>query len=141
MDIRIKRFDKTLPLPETEPNAAGFDLSCAQDMVIEAGSIALVPVSIAVEVPRGYFLLLAARSSTPLKKGLMLANGIGIVDPFYSGDKDEIKVQLYNFTPKPISITKGEQLTQGLIVKNQDVNWVEVDTFGKDGHGGYIIET
>ena len=139
MEIRIKRFDDALPLPEAEPHAAGFDLTCRESVTISPREIKLIPVNIAVEIPDGYFLLLAARSSTPLKKGLILANGIGIVDPFYRGDKDEIKVQLLNFSDEPVQVVKGELLTQGVIMKHESVTWKEVDSFGTDGHGGYWI--
>ena len=38
------------------------------------------------------FLAIFARSSTPLKRGLMVANGVGVVDPDYSGPADEVKI-------------------------------------------------
>jgi dUTP pyrophosphatase len=137
MKICIKRFDKTLALPATKPHAAGIDLACRQDITIAPHEVKLVPVNIAVEVPDGYFLLLASRSSTPLKKGLMMANSIGIVDPFYNGDKDEVLVQLLNFTDQPVEIEKGELLTQALLMKHEPIEWNEVETFGADGYGGY----
>lgn len=137
MDIRIKRFDTGLNLPEQEHDAAAFDLVCRESVTIPAHTVGLVPINIAVEVPVGHFLLIAARSSTPLKKGLILANGIGIVDPFYNGDKDEIKVQLLNFTDDDVVVFRGELLTQAVLIKNEPVTWHEVDTFGHDGHGGY----
>jgi dUTPase len=67
----------------------------------------------------------------------MLANGIGIIDPFYSGDNDEVKIQLLNFTDKPTRVTKGEALAQGMLVKREPVEWLEVESMGTDGHGGY----
>jgi len=137
MKIRIKRFDKTLPLPATKPHAAGIDLACREDATIAPHQVKLIPVNIAVEIPDGYFLLLASRSSTPLKKGLMMANSIGIVDPFYNGDKDEILVQLLNFTDQPVQVTKGEFLTQALIMKHEPIEWEEVESLGIDGYGGY----
>lgn len=137
MKIRIKRFDKTIPLPVTKPHAAGIDLACREAVTIAPHEIKLISVNIAVEVPDGYFLLLASRSSTPLKKGLMMANSIGVVDPFYNGDEDEILVQLLNFTDQPVKIEKGEFLTQALIMKHEPIVWKEVDSLGSDGYGGY----
>ena len=137
MKLRIKRFDKTLPLPDHKAQAAGIDLACREDATIQPHEVKLVPVNIAVEVPDGYFLLLASRSSTPLKKGLMMANSIGIVDPFYNGDKDEILVQLLNFTDQPVEVKRGEFLTQALIMKHEPIEWDEVETLGTDGYGGY----
>lgn len=149
MRIKIKRFDKTLPLPEAEEfehdashahdkgMVAAFDFYCREDVTIPPRQIKLVPVNNAIAVPRDHFLLLSARSSTSWKKGLMLANGIGIVDPFYSGDSDEIKIQLFNITDHPVDVKKGEALAQGVVVKREAVEWIEVETMGSVGHGGY----
>ena len=67
----------------------------------------------------------------------MLANGVGIVDPFYSGDSDELKIQLLNFTDKQVEVKKGEPLAQGVIVHRESVEWEEVDNMGVYGHSGY----
>lgn len=138
--MRIKRFDKTLPLPEEEAGAAGFDFSFRESATIQPGEIQLVGVNIAVEIPKGYFMMITLRSSTPMRRGLMMPNAPGIIDPFYCGDKDEIRVQLYNFTHKPVTVEAGEQLVQGVILKHYPPNWQEVDTFGHDGHGGYFVD-
>ena len=149
MKIRIKRFDKSLPLPdfdETNPKTGakydpgligGFDLLCCEDTTIPPHTLALVPVDNAIETPPDHVLLLIARSSTPWKKGLMLANGVGVSDPFYSGDQDELKLQLLNFTDQPVEVHKGEALAQGIIVRREPVEWVEVDSMDTEGHGGY----
>ena len=137
MKLRIKRFDKSLALPEAEPSAVGFDLHCRESVTIAPHTVELIPVNVTIEIPKGYALIVAVRSSTPLKKGLIMANSIGIIDPFYSGDRDEIKVQLLNFTDMSVEVEKGELLTQGFVLKHETVDWQEVDSFGKDGHGGY----
>lgn len=147
--VRIKRIDKSLPLPEFDEadpktqeryprnQVAGFDLFCREDKVVPPHELALVAVNNIIETPPDCFLMLVARSSTPWKKGLMLANGVGILDPFYSGDSDELKIQLLNFTDKPVEVHKGEALVQGVIVRREPVEWEEVDVMGVDGHGGY----
>jgi deoxyuridine 5'-triphosphate nucleotidohydrolase len=147
--IRIRRIDKDLPLPEFDEadpktlerydksQVAAFDLFCREDKVIPPHELALVAVNNVIETPPDCFLLLAARSSTPWKKGLMLANGIGIIDPFYSGNHDELKIQLLNFTDKSVKVKRGETLAQGVIVRREPVEWEEVDEMGADGHGGY----
>lgn len=137
MKIRVKRFRSDLPLPQTEPHAAGFDLACAESATISPHSIALVKLNYAIEVPDGYFLMLTSRSSTPIKKGLMLANAPGIVDPFFNGDADQLKIQLLNFTDAPVEVAEGEELVQCVILRHQPIEWQEVDSLGHDGHGGY----
>lgn len=138
MKIRIKLFDKTLPLPETEDRAVGFDFYCREQVTIEPRKIGLIAVNNAIEVPDGYVLLIFARSSTSWRKGLMLANGVGVIDPFYSGDKDEVKIQLFNITDDPVTVEKGEQLAQGMLMRMVPAEWEEIDSFGTDGHGGYV---
>ena len=85
MHIKIRRLDSTIPLPAYgTPEAAGFDLAAAHDVVIAPGQITLVRTGLVMEVPAGHFLGIFARSSTPLKRGLIVANGVGVVDSDYS---------------------------------------------------------
>ena len=71
----------SMPLPAYQTaGAAGFDLASSVDMIVEPGEVALVPTGLVIEVPAGHFLGIFARSSTPLKRGLMVANGVGVVD-------------------------------------------------------------
>ena len=137
MKLRIKRFDKSLDLPGGEKGAACFDFYCREDKTIQPGEITLVPLNNAIVVPHGYVLLLFVRSSTPKKKGLTLANNVGVIDPFYCGDNDEILAMFRNITDKPVKVKKGDRLTQGMIIKTNPVTWDEVDHFGDEGHGGY----
>ena len=91
MRLRIRRLDSTIPLPTYGTDeAAGFDLAASHDLTVEPRRIALVRTGLVIEVPPGHCLAILARSSTPLKRGLMVANGVGIVDPDYSGPDDEV---------------------------------------------------
>jgi len=135
--INIKRFDKEIPLPEYKTEgAAAFDLCARSSTEILPGEFKYVPLNVAIETPPGYFLILAARSSTH-KKGLWMANGIGIGDPDFSGDNDEYHAVYYNFSQKPVSIEKGERIAQGLIVKREAVQWQEVDNMKNKTRGGW----
>src|SRR5262249_46896865 len=90
-----------------------------------------------IEVPTGHCLAIFARSSTPLKRGLMVANGVGIVDPDYSGPNDEIKIQLLNFTDAPVDIARGDRLAQGIVLPAPRVRWVEVPQIRETRRGGF----
>ncbi|TSC91639.1 MAG: dUTP pyrophosphatase [Parcubacteria group bacterium Licking1014_17] len=137
MKIRIKRINKTIPLPEYKTSgAAAFDLAAREDTKIGARQTGLVPLNVVIETPRGHFLLIAVRSSLH-KKGLMLANGIGIVDPDYSGDEDECLAAVYNFTNKPVVVKKGDRIAQGTFVKIGKASWKEVDLMKKKNRGGF----
>lgn len=137
MKLKIKRVDKTLPLPEYEKGASCFDLVCRESVTIAPQEIKLVPTNVVIKLPPGYTMLLISRSSTPLKKGLMVANGVGVLDSFFSGDKDEIMIELFNFTNKDVEVVRGEHLAQGLVIKHEEVEWEEVEKMPNKGRGGY----
>lgn len=135
--VKIKRFDKNIPLPEFKTDgAAAFDLCAREAVEIPAKEFKYVPLNVAVQTPPGYFLLLAARSSTH-KKGIWMANGIGIGDPDFSGNGDEYNAVYYNFTDRPVLIGKGERIAQGLIVKREAVKWQEVEKMVSKTRGGW----
>ncbi len=137
MNVHIKRIDSTLPLPEYKtPGAAGFDLSAREAQVVPSRTIAYIPLNVAIEPPLGYFVLLAARSSLH-KRGLMSANGIGIVDRDYSGNTDEYTAVLYNYTDKDVVVEKGDRLMQGVFVPHVRGEWEEVEDMGNKNRGGF----
>src|SRR3954467_3598409 len=128
LSVRIRRLTSRVPLPEYQtPGAAGFDLAASEDISVEPGTVALVPTGLVIEVPRGYFLGIFARSSTPLRRGLMVANGVGVIDEDYCGPADEVKVQVLNFTQAPVTVTRGDRLAQGLIIPIARAEWEETD--------------
>lgn len=138
LTTRIRRLvpDVTLPAYQTA-ESAGFDLAASEDITIEPGEVALVPTGLVVEVPHGYFLGVFARSSTPLKRGLMVANGVGVVDPDYSGPADEVKIEVVNFTQRPAHVKKGDRIAQGLFIPVVQARWIEVDEIRPASRGGF----
>lgn len=137
MKIKIKRIDTTLPLPQyATPGSVCFDLVARTDLHIEAKSIALIPTNIIIETPPGYMFVVVPRSSTPKKKGLLIPHGIGVIDQDYSGPKDEVLFQVYNFTDETVSVAKGERLAQGCFIPVERVEFEEVDTILDKSRGG-----
>ena len=117
MKIPIHRLDPSIPLPKYETaGSAGFDLAASADVSVAPGEIALVPTGLVIAVPAGHFLGVFARSSTPLKRGLIVANGVGVVDSDYCGPKDEVKVQVLNITQERVHVSKGDRIAQGVIL-------------------------
>lgn len=140
MDVKakIKRIDKSLPLPVYETNGSvGFDIIARENIEIPSKEIKLVPGNIIVEVPKGYMLMVASRSSTPKKKGLTPPHGLGIIDHDYCGNEDEIKIQVYNFTDDPVIVERGEKIAQGVFIRVDKLNWEEVEDMQKDSRGGF----
>jgi dUTP pyrophosphatase len=137
LNVAIKRIDTTLPLPVyATDGSVGFDLICREDVLIEPHELGLVPGNVVVCTPPGYMLLLTMRSSTARRKGLLMPNGVGVIDQDYCGEGDEIQISVYNFRDEAVTVQRGERLAQGIFVPVARVLWDEVDTVGK-GRGGF----
>ena len=138
LTVHIRRVDQSLPLPRYESaGAVGFDLASRVAADIAPGELARIPANVIVEVPPGYALLVASRSSTPARWGLLVPHGIGVIDQDYCGPDDEIHIQLLNFRSKPVHVPRGTRLAQGLIVGIARARWLEVDRTGRPSRGGY----
>jgi len=138
MRVKVKRIDPSLPLPQyhTEGSVC-FDLLARVDMEIAPKSLGLIPTNIIIETPPGYMFMVVPRSSTPKKKGLMIPHGLGIIDQDYSGPKDEVLFQVYNFTDEVVKIAKGERLAQGGFVRIDKAEFDEVDVVSEKSRGGF----
>ncbi|AKM84544.1 MAG: deoxyuridine 5'-triphosphate nucleotidohydrolase Dut, dUTP pyrophosphatase [candidate division Kazan bacterium GW2011_GWA1_50_15] len=139
MRVRITRIDKTLPLPIYKTaGAAGFDLITREDTVIRPGEITRIPCNMIVQTPPGYMLLLTMRSSTPSKKpGLIKPHSVGIVDSDYCGPEDELKFQVQNVGDQNITVERGEAIGQGIFVKIEQVQLLEVEQTAAVSRGGF----
>lgn len=137
MKIKIKRFDKTLPLPiHKTAGAVAADLCCRLDIDIKPKEIVYIPMNVAIQIPDNYFILQAPRSSTH-KMGLIGINGVGIFDRDYCGDKDEYQFAAYNFTDNPVHIEKGTRLTQLVLIKCENFDVEEVESTESSDRGGF----
>ena len=135
--VSIRRLDPSIPLPAYQsPGAAGFDLAASADVDVAPNAIALIPTGLVIAVPAGHFLAIFARSSTPLKRGLMVANGVGVIDEDYCGPADEIKIQVLNFTNAPVSVKKGDRLAQGIFIPILHADWREAESDLREGSRG-----
>ena len=138
MHVAIKRVDTTLPLPVYETQGSvGFDLIARESVRIAPGKLALIPSNVIVEVPEGHMLMVASRSSTPRKKGLLTPHGFGVIDHDYCGPTDEVLIQVYNFSDNEQTIERGEKIAQGIFVKIEKVLWEEKDSMKKPSRGGF----
>ena len=138
LTVRIRRLRPSVSLPRYESAAAaGFDLAAADQVTIAPGEVRLVPTGLVIEVPAGYFLGIFARSSTPLKRGLMVANGVGVIDADYCGPFDEVKVQVLNFTDRAVTVAPGDRIAQGILLPITQVEWEEAATLKAESRGGF----
>ena len=112
-----------LPVRSTK-NSAGYDIEAAEDVIIPSFKLGQKPVLVKTGL-KAYMqsdevLILANRSSNPGKKGLILANSIGVVDSDYYGNPDNdghIMFAFFNFKDEDIEIKKGERIGQGMFQK------------------------
>lgn len=137
MKLKIKRFDKSLPLPvHKTAGAVAVDLYSRIDMEIKPKEITYIPMNVAIEIPDGYFILMAPRSSAH-KFGLTSANGVGVFDRDFCGDGDEYGFIAYNFTDHTVNIEKGTRLCQLLLIKCENFEFEEVETMNNSDRGGF----
>jgi dUTP pyrophosphatase len=112
------------------------DLRAAEDVELYAGEYKMIPLGVAMELPLGYEALVAPRSSTFKKYGVLLANSIGIIDESYKGDNDEWHFPAY--ATRNTVIKKNERICQFRLIEHQPgVVFLEVNKLGNDDRGGF----
>ena len=117
--------DKDINLPVRKTKfAAGYDIEAAEDIVIpsfkKGMAPTLIPTGVKAYMEDDEVLYLYNRSSNPKKKGLILANSVGVVDSDYYGNPDNdghIMFAFYNIKDEDITIKKGEAIGQGVFAK------------------------
>ena len=116
--------DKGINLPERKTKySAGYDIEAAEDTVIPSFKKGIKPTLVKTGL-KSYmqdneYLMLANRSSNPGKKGLILANSVGIIDKDYYGNPDNdghIMFAFYNIKEEDIEIKKGECIGQAIFM-------------------------
>ncbi len=135
--VKIKRLDPNLPpLEYKTPGAVAFDLRVRKAAVLEPGETKIIPTGYVICVPEGHALILAPRSSNA-KKGVNMANGIGIIDQDYCGPEDELHLALHNYGSEPYSVEKYERIGQGMIIPVVHAEFEEVDKLDAPNRGSF----
>lgn len=105
-----------IPVRKTE-FSAGYDLEASEDCYLYPGEIFLVPTGLKCHMQPGEYLGIHVRSSIAIKKKLILANGVGVIDAdYYDNESNEghIMIPLFNADKVPVNITKGQAVAQGV---------------------------
>ena len=112
-----------LPIRKTK-YSAGYDIEAAEDIIIPAfkrdQKPTLVKTGLKAYMEGDEMLLLYNRSSNPGKKGLILANSVGVIDKDYYGNPDNdghFMFAFYNVKEEDITIKKGEAIGQAIFQK------------------------
>lgn len=170
LKIKIKRIKSeagiyTVSLPKVIKKGDWVDLSSSKDMVLNApqagtlkgkevkhrdvvSEVTYIPLGVAMQLPKGYEAIMAARSSAPRKMGIMLANGIGVIDNTYCSDSDEWMFPAVTLRKTSIAVNSRIcqfriQLSQKATIW-QKIKWlftsgiefVEVDSLNNEARGG-----
>ena len=116
--------DKNINLPERKTKySAGYDVEAAEDIIIPSFKKGMKPTLVKTGI-KAYmgdneYLMLANRSSNPGKKGLILANSVGIIDKDYYGNPDNdghIMFAFFNVKEEDIEIKKGDVVGQAIFM-------------------------
>lgn len=125
-----------LPSFATE-GAAGADLRFNERMVqISAGETYMCGTGVHAEIPEGHVMLVFSRSGLACKQGLMLINGVGVIDSDYRG---EIKVPLINMSNEPRFLNTGDRIAQAVILEVPKVKYAFAAALSdtERGEGGF----
>ncbi len=133
--------DKGIKIPKrSTKNAAAYDVESAEDIVIPAFKLGvkptLVPTGLKAYCQNDEFYILANRSGGP-KKGLVLANSIGVIDAdYYENESNDghFMFQFWNFSDNDIQIKKGDRIGQVIFMKYLTV---DNDVSGGVRKGGF----
>ena len=109
-----EELDTKLPERQTKASA-GYDFYVIEDVEIPAYGTVMLPTNVKAYMQEDEVLMLYARSSLAIKRGLILQNTTGIIDSDFF--PHEIKVALRNTTDKPVKLLKNERCAQGIFLK------------------------
>ena len=135
--IRIKYFtDKIDKLTYVDGKSDWIDLRASEDVELKAGEFKLIPLGVAMELPKGYEAHLVPRSSTFKNYGILQTNSCGIIDCSYCGDEDMWRMPVY--ATRDIVIHQNDRICQFRIVENQPkITFDEVESLGNADRGGF----
>ena len=136
-EVKVRRLTPAARCPErATAGSAGADLRavCPDGPVrVPAGGSALVGTGLAIELPGPEWVALVfARSGLSIKKGISLANSVGVIDADYRG---EIKIGLVNRSDEDYLVADGERVAQLLVMPVAAARFVETETLGETGRG------
>ena len=135
--IKIKYFsDEIERLDYIDGKSDWIDMRASEEVTLKAGEFKLIPLGVAMQLPKGYEAHLVPRSSTFKTWGIIQTNSMGVVDCSYCGDNDMWRMPVYATRDPQIHI--NDRIAQFRIVKNQpQIDFVEVESLGNDDRGGF----
>ncbi len=135
-NIKIKYLnDKIEKLRYIENKSDWIDLRAAENVIMSAGEFKLIPLGIAMELPKGYEAHIVPRSSTFKNFGIIQTNSTGIIDETYCGDNDQWYFPALAMRDTVINV--NDRICQFRIVEHQPkIEFQEVESLGNEDRGG-----
>ena len=133
--IKIKYFTNEIDKVSKIEKGDWIDLRAAQTVELKAGEFKLIPLGIAMQLPKGYEAHMVPRSSTFKTWGIIQTNHMAVIDESYCGDNDEWRYPAYAVRDTVINI--NDRICQFRIMKKQPkIDFEEVEVLGNDDRGG-----
>lgn len=134
--IKIQYKDDTIErLKYIDGKSDWIDLRAAERIELKQGEFKLIPLGVAMQLPKGYEAHIVPRSSTYKNFGIIQTNHTGIVDETYCGPNDWWYMPAYAL--RDTVIEKNDRICQFRIEKHQpEVVFEEVDALTGQDRGG-----
>lgn len=135
--IKIKYFtDKIEKLTYIDGKSDWIDLRAAESVDLKKGEFKLIPLGVAMELPKGYEAHIVPRSSTFKNFGIIQTNHQGVIDSSYCGDNDEWKMPVYAMRDTHVEV--NDRICQFRIMENQPkIQFEEVKALTGVDRGGF----
>lgn len=135
--IKIKYFtDKIEKLTYIDGKSDWIDLRAAEHIIMKKGEFKLIPLGVAMELPKGYEAHVVPRSSTFKNYGIIQTNHQGVIDGSYCGDNDQWFMPAYAVRDTEIHV--NDRICQFRIMENQPkLVFDEVEHLLNEDRGGH----
>ena len=136
-EIKVKYFhDDMEELCYIAGKSDWIDLRAAVEVTLKAGEFRLIPLGVAIALPKGYEAHIVPRSSTFKNYGILQTNSVGVVDCSYCGDNDQWHMPVY--ATRDVTIEKGARICQFRIMENQpQLHFTRVEHLDAPDRGGF----
>lgn len=136
-NIQIKYFTNEIEkLTYIDGKSDWIDLRAAKEMVLKAGQYAMIPLGVAMKLPKGYEAHIVPRSSTYKNYGLIQTNHMGVVDESYCGDNDQWHMPVYALRDTVVHV--NDRICQFRIMEHQPkIVFEEVGVLNTPDRGGF----
>ena len=133
--VKCKLLNSRAILPQAQTlGSAGCDLSVClpEPVAVEPGGVLMAPLGFAAEIPPGVAGFVFSRSGLGAWQGIVVAQGVGVIDSDYRG---EWKVPLRNLSSEPYTVSPGERVAQVVFLPVAGAAFEQAEELSESGRG------